>query len=161
MMVNVGSTMPNATFMEMTNEGPVEVSASNLFSGRKVVLFGVPGAFTPVCHKNHLPGFLDNINAFKDKGVDEIMVVAVNDVFVIGAWADATDGENKIRFLADGNAEFSRTIGMDIDLSVAALGVRSKRYSMMVDDGEIKILNVEDVPSQADKSGAAMLLSQL
>jgi peroxiredoxin len=161
MTINVGDALPEATFRVVTPEGPANKTTKDLFAGKKVVLFAVPGAFTPTCHKNHLPGFLEKAEAIKAKGVDAIAVTSVNDVFVMEAWANATNGTGKIEFLADGNANFAQALGLTMDGSAGGLGLRSKRYSMIVEDGVVKALNVEDVPSKADASGAEALLKQL
>jgi peroxiredoxin len=161
MTINVGDALPEATFRVVTPEGPANKTTKDLFAGKKVVLFAVPGAFTPTCHKNHLPGFLEKAEAIKAKGVDAIAVTSVNDVFVMEAWANATNGAGKIEFLADGNANFAQALGLTMDGSAGGLGIRSKRYSMIVEDGIVKALNVEDVPSKADVSGAEALLKQL
>ena len=135
-------------------------SSEEIFKNKKVVLFAVPGAFTPTCHKNHLPSFIARADELFAKGVSVIAVTAVNDPFVLAAWEKASNADGKILFLSDGNAEFAKAIGMDFDASAAGLGTRSKRYSMLVDDGEVLILNVEDVPSKADKTNADVLLTQ-
>ncbi|KPL54255.1 alkyl hydroperoxide reductase [Prosthecomicrobium hirschii] len=159
MTIAVGSALPEAKFRIMTDEGAVDRTSDEIFKGRKVVLFGVPGAFTPTCSMNHLPGFLDNLDHFKAKGVDEIAVVAVNDPFVMAAWARHTGAKDKILFLADGNADFTKKLGLEIELGV--MGLRSKRFSMIVEDGVVTALNVEDSPGTAEASGAARLLQQL
>lgn len=159
--IAVGETLPAATFKEKTADGMAEVTTEQVFFKKRVVLFAVPGAFTPTCHMNHLPGYLENREAILAKGVDDIVVVAVNDAFVMGAWANATGGEGKIRFLSDWDASFTKAIGMDMDLSAGTLGIRSKRYSMIVEDGVVRALNIEDSPGQAVNSGAAKLLDQL
>ena len=161
MAIAVGDKLPNATLKTKTSDGPADLSTGEIFAGKKVVLFAVPGAFTPTCSMNHLPGFITYNDELRAKGVDTIAVVAVNDIFVMDAWKTAKDGEDKILFLSDGNAEFTKAIGLDIDLSVAGLGVRSKRYSMVVDDGKVTLLNIEDSPGQAEKSGAEALLEQM
>jgi peroxiredoxin len=161
MTIKVGDKIPSATLTTMTAEGPKPISTDELFKGKKVVLFAVPGAFTPTCHKNHLPGFVKNAGAIKAKGVDAIAVTAVNDVFVMDAWKKASDAEGKIEFLSDGNAEFAKALGLDLDASANGLGTRSKRYSMLVDNGVVKSLNIEDAPGKADISGADNLLKQL
>lgn len=161
MTVAVGQRLPEATFKTISADGPKEVTTAELFGGKKVVLFGVPGAFTPTCNNNHLPGYLENRDAILAKGVDQIAVVAVNDVFVMGAWARSTGGEGKILFLADGSGNFARAAGLDIDLSGGGLGLRNKRFSMIVEDGVVKALNVEEAPGKAVTSGAAALLEQL
>jgi peroxiredoxin len=161
MTIQIGETLPQATFKEKTADGPVEVTTDSLFKGRKVVLFAVPGAFTPTCTLNHLPGFLENRDAILAKGVDDIAVVSVNDWHVMGAWAQQTGGMGKIHFLADWDGAFTKALGLDADLSGGGLGVRSKRYSMLVQNGVVTSLNVEDNPGQATVSGAAALIEQL
>ena len=161
MSISVGDKLPEAKFKEKTSEGMQEVTTSDVFAGKKVVLFAVPGAFTPTCHLNHLPGYLDNRETILAKGADEIAVVAVNDAFVMSAWADATGGTGKIRFLSDWDASFTKAIGMDTDLSAGTLGTRSKRYSMVVEDGVVKTLNIEETPGKAEKSGAAAIIDQI
>jgi len=159
--IAIGDRVASGTLKEKTADGVADIDVAELLKGRTVVLFGVPGAFTPTCTLNHLPGFLENRDAFAAKGVDEIAVVAVNDHHVMGAWAKASGGEGKIRFLADGNGTFVRALGLDMDLSAGGLGHRSKRYSMLVKDGVVTQLNIEDSPGQAETSGAATLLGQL
>ena len=161
MTIKVGDKLPNATFRLATEDGAKPVTAKEFFAGRKIVLFGLPGAFTPPCHKSHLPGFLANEAAFKAKGVDEIALTAVNDQYVLGAWAEATGAKGHIAFLADGAADFAKAIGLDFDASAGGLGVRSKRYSMLVEDGVVKVLNVEEAPGKVDLSAAKHLLAQM
>lgn len=161
MTISVGEKLPEATFKEKAADGMRETKVSEIFPGRKVVLFAVPGAFTPTCHLNHLPGYLENRETILAKGVDEIAVLAVNDAHVMGAWASATGGEGKIRYLSDWNADFTKAIGMEIDLSAGTLGLRSKRYSMVVEDGVVTSLNIEETPGKAEKSGAAAIIEQL
>lgn len=161
MTIATGERVPAGTFKTMTPEGPKDINAEELFSGKKVVLFGVPGAFTPTCHNKHLPGFLDNYDAFLAKGVDTVAVMAVNDVHVMGAWAGATGGRDKLTFLADGNGEFTKKVGLENDMSVRGMGLRCKRFSMLVEDGIVKSLQVETQPGQAIESSAARLLEQL
>ncbi|MGH6760463.1 MAG: peroxiredoxin [Phyllobacterium sp.] len=161
MTIKIGDRLPAATFKEKTDNGVNEFSTDDIFKGKKIVLFAVPGAFTPTCSMNHLPGYLENRDVILGKGIDGIAVVAVNDPHVLGAWAKATNGEGKIQFLSDGNAAFTKAIGLDIDLAAGMMGVRSKRYSMIVEDGVVKSLNIEENPGQAVTSGAASLLEQL
>ena len=161
MPIKVGDKLPNATFRVMTSEGPKPKTTDEVFKGKKVALFAVPGAFTPTCNNLHLPSFIKNVDAFKKKGVDTIAVTGVNDVFVMEAWKKATGAGDKIDFLADGNAEFAKAIGMDFDGSGPGLGVRSKRYSMYVDNGAVKQLNIEDAPGKCDISGGEALLGQI
>lgn len=161
MTISIGEKLPQATFKEKTADGPTEVNTSDLFAGKRVVLFAVPGAFTPTCTLNHLPGYLDNREALIAKGVDDIAVVAVNDWHVMGAWAQASGGLGKIHFLADFDAAFTRALGLDADLSGGGLGVRSKRYAMLVEDGVVKSLDVEESPGQATVSSAQAMLERL
>jgi peroxiredoxin len=133
---------------------PGRAHDDDLFSGKKVVLFAVPGAFTPTCHRNHLPGYLEKAAEIKAKGVDAIMVTGVNDVFVMDAWSKATGGAGVIEFLSDGNADFAKEIGLSLDGSGFGLGTRSQRYSMLVEDGVVKVLSVEEAAGKAEASGA-------
>lgn len=161
MTIAIGDKLPSATFTEKTPDGPVEITTDALFKGKRVVVFGVPGAFTPTCSLNHLPGYLENRDAILARGVDDIAVISVNDWHVMGAWAQASGGMGKIHFLADWDASFTKAIGLDADLSAGGLGVRSKRYSMLVEDGRVKTLNIEEVRGQATVSSAATMLEQL
>ena len=161
MSIAVGQKLPDVTFKTPTADGPKELSTGDIFAGKKVVLFGVPGAFTPTCNNNHLPGYIENHDAILGKGVDRIAVVAVNDVFVMSAWARSTGGEGKVLFLADGSGDFARAAGLDLDLAKAGLGLRLKRFSAIVEDGVVTALNVEDAPGTVANSGAATILEQL
>jgi peroxiredoxin len=161
MTIAVGGKLPDATFKTSTADGPKELSTAEIFAGRKVVLFGVPGAFTPTCNNNHLPGYIENRDAILARGVDQIAVVAVNDVFVMDAWARASGGDGKILFLADGSGDFARAAGLDLDLSKGGLGHRLKRFSAIVEDGTVTALNIEDAPGTVASSGAATILEQL
>ena len=161
MAIKVGDRLPDAKFRVMGSEGPAVKSTGDIFKGKKVVLFAVPGAFTPTCSNNHLPGFLQNADAFKQKGIDTIAVTGVNDVFVMEAWKKASGAGSKIEFLSDGNGEFAKALDMTLDGSGFGLGTRSKRYAMLVDDGVVKKLNVEDVAGKAEVSGAENLLKQI
>ena len=161
MPIKVGDRLPNATFRIMTPDGPKPKTTDEVFKGKKVVLFAVPGAFTPTCSKNHLPGFVKNADAIKGKGINTIAVTSVNDPFVQDAWKKQSDPDNKIEFLADGSADFAKALGLELDASANGLGIRSKRYSMLVEDGVVKSLNIEDAPGKADISGADNLLKQL
>ncbi len=161
MAISVGDKMPETTFRTIGPDGPAEVPSAELFGGKTVVLFAVPGAFTPTCHKNHLPGYVDRFDALKAKGVDTVAVVSVNDMFVMDAWAKASGGDGKIVFLSDGNADFTRAIGMELDASGFGMGIRSKRYSMLVEDGVVKALHVEENPTEANVSSAEAMLAAL
>lgn len=161
MTIDIGGKVPELTVKAVTSDGVEDVGAGSIFDGKTVVVFGLPGAFTGTCSETHLPGYLDNRDEILAKGVDDIAVVSVNDHFVVQAWAQQSGGIDKIRFLADWDAGLTKALGLDIDLSVAGLGVRSKRYSMLVENGAVKSLNVEDNPGEVDVSGAAKMLEQL
>ncbi len=162
MPIKVGDRLPTTTFRVMTPEGPKPRATDDIFKGKKIVLFAVPGAFTPTCHRNHLPGFIHHADAIKGRGVDQIAVTSVNDPFVMAAWQNDADADGKIDlFLADGNAEFAQAIGLDSDDSERGRGIRSQRYSMIVEDGVVKCLNIEETASKAEISGADNLLKQL
>jgi peroxiredoxin len=161
MSISVGEKLPKATFTTMTAEGPTQLTTDEVFAGRKVVLFAVPGAFTPTCHMKHLPGFVTHAAALKAKGVDTIACLSVNDVFVMNAWAEQSGAKPAVTFLADGSAEFTKAIGMELDASGFGMGVRSKRYAMLVEDGVVKLVNEEEAPSSAEVSSAEKILSAL
>lgn len=161
MPIKVGDRLPHATFRVMTSEGPKPRTTDDIFKGKKVVLFAVPGAFTPTCHKNHLPGFVKNADAIRNKGISTIAVTSVNDAFVMDAWKKVSDPDGRIEFLSDGNADFAKALGLDLDVSANGLGIRSKRYSMVVEDGVVTSLNIEDAPGKAEISGADNLLKQI
>jgi peroxiredoxin len=161
MTIQVGDKVPAATFKCVTPEGPKDLTTDELFRGKKVVLFAVPGAFTPACSQRHLPGYVEKAGEIKAKGVDTIACTAVNDQAVMGAWGKAQNVGDKIMMLADGSGDFARAVGMDLDLSRAGLGTRSKRYSMLVEDGTVKALSVEQAPPQVDVSSAEAMLKVL
>jgi peroxiredoxin len=160
MAIKAGDRVPSGSFTVMTAEGPKPKTTDELFKGKKVVLFAVPGAFTPTCHKNHLPGFVKNLAAIKAKGIDTVAVTGVNDVFVMDAWKKASGAEG-IEFLADGSGNWAKAVGITADLTERGLGVRSGRYCMVVEDGVVKSVDVEDAPGKADISGADNLLKGL
>ena len=160
MTIQVGDTLPSINLTTMTAEGPKPVSMTELSAGKKVVLFAVPGAFTPTCSVQHLPGFLEKNNDLKEKGVDIIACVSVNDPFVMSAWgADRQVGDD-VLMLSDGNGEFTAAIGLEMDGSGFGLGTRSQRYAMVIDDGVVSALNVESGPG-LDVSSAETILAQL
>jgi glutaredoxin/glutathione-dependent peroxiredoxin len=161
MAIEVGDALPEVTFTVMTPDGPKTRTTEEIFKGRKVVLIGVPGAFTPTCSLDHLPGYIEQADAFKAKGIDAVAVTGVNDVFVMQAWAKASGGEGKVLFLADGSAVFAKAIGLTVDLTERGLGVRSQRYSMLVEDGIVRELNIEEAPGKAEISAAERLLQVL
>lgn len=161
MTIAPGDKIPAATLTSVSSDGPEKIDTDHLFAGKTVVLFGVPGAFTPTCTLNHLPGYLDNRETILAQGVDEIAVMAVNDHFVMKAWAEHTGGLDKIRFIADHDASFTKALGLDMDASGGGLGVRCKRFSMIVEDGKVKSLDIEDAPGEASVSGAAAMMQKL
>lgn len=161
MTIEVGARLPNTTFRRLGPNGPETVMTEDVFAGKKAVLFAVPGAFTPTCHRNHLPGYLNNLDALAAKGVEVVAVTAVNDPFVMNAWAEATGAKDKIEFLSDGNGDFAKAIGLDLDASGGGLGLRSKRYAMVLDDMVVSHLAVEDSPGKADLSSAEKTLAAL
>lgn len=160
MTIAPGQRLPAFTFKVKTTEGSKDMTTEDIFGGKTVVLVGVPGAFTPTCSMNHVPGFIENFEALLRKGVDTVAVVSVNDQHVMEAWARATGGAGKLLFLADGNADFTRAVGLDFDLAAGGMGVRSRRYSMLIKDGVVASLNVEQ-KSGVDVSGAAHMLDEL
>lgn len=163
MQIKVGDRLPNIKVWTMSNDVPEEIETDSLFKGKKVVLVAVPGAFTPTCTLNHLPGYINDAQAIISRGIDYIVVTAVNDAYVLDAWAKQTTGGNqqKIIFMADGNADFAKAIGMTFDGSGSGLGTRSLRYSMLVKDGEVKMLNIEENPGEATVSSAQTMVGVL
>jgi peroxiredoxin len=160
MTIAIGDHLPEVEFLTMTGDGQQKVSTDVIFAGRKVVLFAVPGAFTPTCSRNHLPGFLSNVEVIKAKGVDSVVCVTVNDIHVVNAWAKQTGAEGKITMLADDNGKFTKAVGMNRFFPDSGMGERSRRYSMIVDNGVVRQLNVEDKPG-VNVSGADTILEQL
>ncbi len=161
MTIKVGDRLPDATFKVAGEEGIDDVTVGDLTAGKKVVLFAVPGAFTPSCHNQHMPSYIENHDALKAKGVDTIACVAVNDAFVLDHWKKASGINDEILVLSDGNATFTRAIGLDFDGSGFGLGTRSRRYAMIVEDGVVKHLAVEEAPPKVDVSRADRLLELL
>ncbi len=159
MAISVGDKLPEVTLVKATENGPEQVSSAEYFAGKKVALFSVPGAFTPTCSARHLPGYVEKAAELKAKGVDEIAATAVNDAFVMGAWNEAA-GSDDITMLADGNAEFAEAVGLTMDGSGFGMGKRGQRYSMIVEDGVVKELNVE-APGDFSVSSAEHMLGQL
>jgi peroxiredoxin len=160
MSIKVGDSMPKGQFTRMGANGPEPVPTDDLFRGKKVVLFSVPGAFTPTCSAKHLPGFVQNADALKKKGVDTIACMAVNDVFVMKAWGEAGKTGDKVMMLADGNGEYARALGLELDASKFGMGQRGKRFSVIVDDGVVKQLNIEPA-GEFGVSSAETALKQL
>jgi len=160
MTIAVGDKIPSAKLKTFTAEGPKDITTDEIFNGKKVVLFAVPGAFTPTCSAKHLPGFVDKAGEIKGKGIDTIACIAVNDAFVMGAWGKAQNTGDKVLLLADGAATFTKQLGLDLDLSGPGMGIRSKRYAMLVDNGVVKVLNVE-APGAFEVSSADAILKAL
>ena len=160
MTIAVGDKLPEATLVEMTADGPAKRTTAEIFGGRKVALFSVPGAFTPTCSIKHLPGFVEKSDALKAKGIDEIICIAVNDAFVMGAWSKSQNAEGKVSLLADGNGDFSKALGLEMDGSGFGMGIRGKRFSMIVQDGIVTALNLEG-PGEFNVSSADHMLTQL
>jgi peroxiredoxin len=160
-MIKVGDRLPEATFRVVVDGSMKPRTASEIFKGKKVVLIGMPGAFTPTCHKSHLPGFITKAEEIMAKGVDEIAVTAVNDHWVMHQWKQASGGEGKVEFLADPNAEFAKAIGLAFDAAGGLGGTRSRRYSMLVEDGVVKVLNVEEQAGKAEVTSADNLLKYI
>lgn len=160
MTIKVGDSIPAMTLVKATADGPAPVTTADLFGGRTVALFSVPGAFTPTCSARHLPGFVDNADTLKAKGVDEIVCVSVNDAFVMAAWGKSANTGDKVTMIADGNGDFSKALGLTFDGSAFGMGVRGQRFSMIVKDGKVAELNIEP-PGAFGVSSAEHLLGQL
>jgi peroxiredoxin len=160
MSINVGDRLPEANFVKPGPDGPEPVASGEFFKGRRVALFSVPGAFTPTCSAQHLPGFVERAEELKAKGVDEIACTAVNDAFVLGAWSKSSQANGRVTMLADGNGDFARAIGLDMDASAYGMGPRSQRYAMLVNDGVVEQLHVE-APGEFRVSSADHLIDQL
>ncbi len=160
MTIKVGDTIPPMKLMQATAEGPKEISTDEIFKGKKVVLFAVPGAFTPTCSARHLPGFVQNIEALRAKGVDTVACIAVNDAFVMGAWAKDQGTDGKVLMLADGSAAFAKALGLELDLMGRGMGVRSQRYALVADNGKVTHLAVEQ-PGGFEVSKAESILAAL
>ena len=159
-MIKIGDKLPHAEFFTMTAEGKTKTASDVIFAGRKVVLFAVPGAFTGTCTNTHLPSFTNAMDELKSKGVDMVACTSVNDIDVLAAWGKQYGADGNITMLADGNGTFAKALGLDVDLAAAGMGLRSKRYSMFIDNGVVKHLNVEE-KSGVNVSGAETMLQQL
>ena len=159
-MIKIGDRLPSATVYEMTDSGPQPLDVGRLVQRRKVVLFGLPGAFTPTCSARHVPGFLEQYAQLKSKGIDEILCVSVNDAYVMRAWAQSQGTEDRIRMLADGNGELTEALGLAADRRASGMGRRSQRYSLYAEDGVVRLLNIEQ-PGKFEVSDAGTLLIQL
>ncbi|CUK07581.1 Putative peroxiredoxin [Ruegeria denitrificans] len=161
-MISTGDTLPDATLTQLGTDGPEEVRISDKTKGRKVVIFAVPGAFTPTCHSAHVPSFIRTKDQFTAKGVDEIICVSVNDPFVMKSWGEATGASDAgLTMLGDASAEFTKAIGMEFDAPPAGLYARSKRYAMLVEDGKVTALNLEESPGACEVSAGEGLLDTI
>lgn len=160
MTIAIGEQMPSGTLGVMTDNGPGSMSTDEIFAGKKVILVSVPGAFTPTCSMNHLPGYLEHAEAFAAKGVDTIACMAVNDVFVMNAWGEDREVGDKVLMLADGNGDYSRALGLELDATGFGMGMRGQRFAIIVDDGEAKHVAVE-APAEFEVSKAESLLAVL
>lgn len=160
MTIKVGDRIPSATLTKATAEGPQPIQTDDYFAGRKIALFAVPGAFTPTCSARHLPGYVEKAGELRDKGVDEVACVSVNDAFVMQAWGAQAGADGKVTMLADGNGDFAEALGLAADFSKFGMGKRSQRWSAIVDDGVVRELNVED-PGAFSVSSADYLIGQL
>ena len=161
MTIKAGDTMPEGQFTTMTDDGPKPVTSSELFGGKTVVLFGLPGAFTPTCSNSHLPGYIQNAGALKGKGVDTIACMSVNDAFVMGAWGKAQGAGDAVMMLADGSADYASAMGLNLDLTARGMGMRATRFSILVENGVAKAVNVEENPGVAEATGAETMLGQI
>ncbi|MFK7792138.1 MAG: peroxiredoxin [Devosiaceae bacterium] len=161
MPLTVGQSLPDVPLAAITTDGPEERSKDELFAGKRVVLFAVPGAFTPTCDANHLPGYIEHADKILAKGVDQIAVVSVNDVHVMKAWKEASGAGDKVLFLADGSAAFTKAADMVLDATAFGMGIRSLRFAALVENGVVQAIEVEDAPGEATKSGATTMLAIL
>ena len=160
MTIKVGEKIPSVKLKQMTPDGVKDVQSDDFFKGKKVVLFALPGAFTPTCSAKHLPGFVEKAAELKKKGVDTIACLSVNDAFVMNAWGKDQKVEGKVQMLADGNGDFTRAVGLELDGSRFGMGKRSQRYSMLIDNGVVKALNIEE-PGAFSVSSAEHILNQV
>jgi peroxiredoxin len=167
MAIKIGDRIPDATLTEMVDSerpgctiGPNQFAVADLVKGKRIVIFGLPGAFTPTCSAKHVPSYVANIDKLRGKGVDEVWCVAVNDAFVMGAWGRDQKSDGKVRMMADGSADLTKKLGLEMDLIARGMGVRSQRYAMLVEDGVVKKLNVE-APGKFEVSSAEAMLGQV
>jgi len=157
--IKAGDKIPSIELKTMTSDGPDGITTDDLFNGKKVILFGLPGAFTPTCSAKHVPGYVQHADAIKAKGIDTIACVSVNDAFVMGAWGKDQNVGDKVMMLADGSAEFTKAAGLELDLVARGMGVRCQRFSMIVDNGVVQSINIDD--GTFDKTSAEQALSDL
>jgi peroxiredoxin len=159
-MIKVGDNVPDATLTEMGSDGPAPHQVADAVKGKKIAVFGLPGAFTPTCSAQHVPSYVKNYDALKAKGVDEIWCLAVNDAFVMGAWGKDQSAEGKVRMMADGSAEWTKKMGVELDLTARGMGVRCQRFSMVINDGKVEQFNMEG-PGKFEVSDAETMIKQL
>ena len=160
MTISIGDKIPSVDLNIMTGDGPGAISTDEIFAGKKVAVFGLPGAFTPTCSAKHLPGFVNNADALKAKGIDTIVCLSVNDAFVMDAWDKAQDIGGRVMMVADGSARFTKAAGLDIDMSAKGFGLCCRRFSMVVDDGEVKSINIDE-PGTYEHTSAEVMLGEL
>ena len=160
MTIQIGDKIPSVTLQHKTADGVADISTEEIFNGKKVALFALPGAFTPTCSAAHLPGFVVKADELKEKGVDSIVCLSVNDAFVMGAWGEQHNVDDRVMMIADGSADFTRAVGLDLDLNQRGMGTRSQRYAMVVNDGVVELLNVE-APMKFEVSDADTILASL
>ena len=160
MTIQVGDKIPSVTLQHKTADGIADISTEEIFNGKKVALFALPGAFTPTCSAAHLPGFVVKADELKEKGVDSIVCLSVNDAFVMGAWGEQHNVDDRVMMIADGSADFTQAVGLELDLSSSGMGIRSQRYAMIVNDGVVELLNVE-APMKFEVSDAETILDSL
>ncbi len=160
MNIQVGDKIPSATLQQKIDNSVSDISTDEIFSGKKVALFALPGAFTPTCSAAHLPGYVAKADELKKKGIDRIVCLSVNDAFVMDAWGEQHNVEDRVMMIADGSADFTRAVGLDLDLSQRGMGTRSRRYAMVVNDGVVELLNIE-APMKFEVSDADTILNSL
>jgi len=160
MSIKVGEKIPSLTLQHKTDDGVTDISTEEIFVGKKVVLFALPGAFTPTCSAAHLPGYVDRADEFKEKGIDSIVCLSVNDAHVMKAWGENHNVEDRVLMIADGSAHFTRAVGLEVDLSTRGMGLRSQRYAIVVNDCIVELLNLE-APTKFEVSDAETILSSL
>ena len=161
MTISVGNSAPAGSFKVITSDGPKDTAAADVLGQGNVVLVGLPGAFTPTCNDNHVPGYLENADAIKQRGVDAIYILSANDHHVMRAWEKSLGSEGKVQMISDWDASYATALGLNVDISAYGLGMRAKRFSILFKDGKVAVVNVEDNPGQVSSTSAAALISAL